>query len=198
MHSSLPRPPSPRPLRLGFLRCTDAARLFVAEHRGLFKAHGLTVHLQREIGLATLREKIIYGELDAVHAPAPMLWATQLGLDCAPCDVLAALVLNRHGNAVTLSRALWDAGVRDAATLRAHVRDRRRDQPLTLGVVFHYSSHHLLLRSWLRAAGFDLVRDVRIVVVPPAQLLRHLAVGTIDGYCAAEPWNTLAVREGIG
>ena len=26
----------------------------------------------------------------------------------------------------------------------------------------------------------------------------NLAAGTIDGYCAGEPWNTLAVREGAG
>lgn len=198
-NTSTPAPVIPhRPLRLGFLPLTDAAPLIVAEHRGLFKNHGLRVTLQREIGWATIREKIIYGELDAVHAPAPMLWATQNGLDCAPCEVLTALVLNLHGNALALSRALWDAGVRDGATLRVHARERRRQQPLTLGVVFRHSSHHLLLLSWLRAAGLDPARDVRIVVVPPAQMFRNLVAGTIDGYCAGEPWNTLAVREGAG
>jgi ABC-type nitrate/sulfonate/bicarbonate transport system substrate-binding protein len=187
-----------RPLRLGFLPLTDAAPLIIAEHRGLFKNHGLRVTLQREIGWSTIREKIIYGELDAAQAPAPMLWATQSGLDCAPCEVLTALVLNLHGNALTLSRALWDAGVRDGATLRVHARERRRQQPLTLGVVSPHSSHHLLLLSWLRAAGIDPARDVRIVVVPPAQMFRNLVAGTIEGYCAGEPWNTLAVREGAG
>jgi ABC-type nitrate/sulfonate/bicarbonate transport system substrate-binding protein len=29
-------------------------------------------------------------------------------------------------------------------------------------------------------------------------MFRNLAAGTIDGYCAGEPWNTLAVREGAG
>ncbi|MBC7366526.1 MAG: ABC transporter substrate-binding protein [Undibacterium sp.] len=94
------------PLRLGFLPLTDAAPLIVAEHRGLFTAHGLRVQLQREVDWATIREKIIYGELDAVHAPAPTLWATHAGLGCAPCDVLTALILNLNGNALTLSRAL--------------------------------------------------------------------------------------------
>ena len=31
-----------------------------------------------------------------------------------------------------------------------------------------------------------------------AQMFRNLAAGTIDGYCAGEPWNSLAVREKIG
>jgi ABC-type nitrate/sulfonate/bicarbonate transport system substrate-binding protein len=34
--------------------------------------------------------------------------------------------------------------------------------------------------------------------VPPAQMFRNLSAGTIDGYCAGEPWNSLAVREKIG
>ena len=177
---------------------TDAAPFVAAERFGLFARHQLRVELHREIGWATIREKIIYGELDAAHAPAPMLWAVQLGLGCPPTDVLSALILNLHGNALTLSRALWEAGVRDAATLRTHVRERRARQPLTFGVVFPFSSHRLLLGDWLISAGLDPERDVRIVVVPPAQMFRNLAAGTVDGFCSGEPWNTLAVREGAG
>ncbi len=201
MASSLaaPRPLSaPRPLRLGFIALTDAAPLIVAQELGLFARHGVRVELSREIGWATIREKIIYGELDGAHAPAPMLWSMQLGLGCAACAVVTAHILNVHGNAITLSRALWDAGVRDAASLKPLIRDRRHRQPLTLGIVFPFSFHHLMLRDWLRAAGVEPERDVRIVVVPPAQMFRNLAAGTIDGYCVGDPWNSLAVREGIG
>jgi ABC-type nitrate/sulfonate/bicarbonate transport system substrate-binding protein len=186
------------PLRVGFISLTDAAPFVVAQELGFFHRHDVRVELRREIGWATIREKIIYGELDAAHALAPMLWSAQLGLGCPPCDVLTALVLNLNGNAITLSRALWDAGVRDAATLAEHQRTRRSRQPLTFGVVFPYSSHHLLLRDWLRTAGLEPDHNVRIVVVPPAQVFRNLAAHTIDGFCAGEPWNTLAIREGFG
>src|SRR6185503_12972136 len=77
-------------------------------------------------------------------------------------------------------------------------RSRHARQPLTFGVVFPFSSHHLLLRDWLRAAGLEPDRDVRIVVVPPAQMFRNLKATTIDGFCAGEPWNTLAVRDAAG
>jgi two-component system, oxyanion-binding sensor len=180
------------------LALTDAAPFAAAENLGLFAQRGLRVELRREIGWATIREKIIYGELDAAQAPAPMLWATQLGLSCPPCDVLTALVLNLHGNALTLSKKLWQTGVRDSASLRTLARERRGRQPLTFGVVFHFSSHHLLLRDWLKSAEIDPDNDVRIVIVPPAQMFRNLSAGTIDGYCAGEPWNSLAVREEIG
>lgn len=187
-----------RPLRVGLLPLTDAAPFVAAQELGLFARHGLEVELRREIGWATIREKIIYGELEAAQAPAPMLWSVQLGLGCAPCDVLTALILNLHGNAITLSRSLWAAGVRDAATLREQLRTRQAPEPLTLGIVFPYSSHHLLLRDWLRAAAIDPEHDVRIVVVPPAQMFRNLRARTIDGFCASEPWNTLAVQQGEG
>lgn len=187
-----------RALRLGFPSLTHAAPFIVAQELGLFAEHGLQVELSREIGWATIREKIVYGELDAAQAPAPMLWSAQLGLGCAATDVLTALVLNLNGNAITLSIALREAGVRDALTLRDHVKTRRTRQPLTFGVVFPFSSHQLMLTDWLRGAGLEPDRDVRIVVVPPAQMFRNLSAGTIDGFCAGEPWNSVAVRERVG
>ena len=188
----------PRPLRLGFLALTDAAPLVAAQELGLFAHHGLRVRLTREAGWATIRDKIIFGELDAAHALAPLLWALQLGLDCAQTEVCTGLVLNLHGNAITLSNRLHAAGVRDAATLRTAALGRRGENKLTFGVVFPFSTHHLLLRQWLQAARLDPARDVRIATVPPAQMFRNLAAGTLDGYCAGEPWGSLAVHRGEG
>src|SRR5947207_49141 len=82
-----------RPLRVGFLPLTDAAPLVAAQELGLFAKHEVQVELTREVGWATIREKIVYGELDAAHAPAPMLWDIQLGIGSAPCPVLTAFVL---------------------------------------------------------------------------------------------------------
>jgi ABC-type nitrate/sulfonate/bicarbonate transport system substrate-binding protein len=193
-----PAPTSPRPLRLGFLALTDAAPLVAAQELGLFAHHGLRVQLTREVGWATIRDKVIFGELDAAPAPAPMLWAAQLGLGCAPTAVCTGLVLNLHGNALTLSNRLWTAGVRDAGTLREEALRRRGENKLTFGVVFPFSTHHLLLLQWLQAARLDPARDVRIAIVPPAQMFRNLAAGTLDGYCSGEPWNTVAVQRGEG
>lgn len=189
---------APRPLRVGFVALTDAAPLVVAQELGLFRRRGLHVVLEREVGWATIREKIIYGELDAAQALAPMLWSTQLGIDCSPCRVLTAFVFNRHGGALTLSKALHEAGVRDAHSLRPIARSRRGESRLTFGVVFPFSSHHLLMRQWLTAAAIRPDVEVRIVLVPPAQMFRNLEAGTIDGYCVGEPWNSVAVRAGVG
>lgn len=188
----------PHATRLGFLALTDAAPLVAAQELGLFAHHGLRVQLCREVGWATIRDKVVFGELDAAPAPAPMLWATHLGLGCAPVDVCTGLVLNLHGNAITLSERLWAAGVRDAETLRTEALSRRGEKKLTFGIVFPFSAHHLMLRQWLQAARLDPERDVRIAVVPPAQMFRNLVAATLDGYCVGEPWNTQAVQQGEG
>src|SRR3954471_17079772 len=76
------------PLRLGFVPLTDCAPLVMAAELGLFRKHGLNVSLNRELGWATVRDKIIYGELDASHALAAMPLAATLGLGSIQCDCL--------------------------------------------------------------------------------------------------------------
>lgn len=185
-------------LRIGFIPLTDAAPIIVAHTQGLFTRRGLDIGLSREVGWATVRDKIIYRELDAAHAVAPMVVSSTLGLGCLATPCLTAYVLNAHGNAITLSTALWQAGVRDAVTFRDHIRRTRHDRLPVLGVVFAHSAQHIVLRDWLRSAQIDPDKDVRIVVVPPPQLHRNLAAGTIDGYCVGDPYNTQAVREKTG
>lgn len=163
----------------------------MAKELGLFEAHGLHVEVRREVGWATVRDKIIHGELDAAHAPAGTVFAATLGLGCLRAECVTGLVLNLHGNAITLSQALWKEGVRDGRTLRELIA--RRPEPLVLGIAFQYSAHHFLLRRWLRESGIDPDRDVKLVVVPPPQMYPNLASGHLDGYCVGEPWNSVAV-----
>jgi ABC-type nitrate/sulfonate/bicarbonate transport system substrate-binding protein len=170
----------------------------MAQELGLFTKRGLRVELAREVGWATVRDKMIYRELEAAHAPAGMVFAATFGLGSIPVPCLTALVLNLQGNAITLSEALWKSGVRDGTGLAASLRKRDRTRPLTLGIVSPFSSHHFLLNAWLLAHGIDPARDVRIVVVPPPQVFLNLRAGYLDGYCVGEPYNSLAVLGGEG
>jgi ABC-type nitrate/sulfonate/bicarbonate transport system substrate-binding protein len=187
-----------RKLRVGFVPLTDCAPLVMARELGLFLKYGIDVELSRELGWATVRDKILHGELHAAHAVAGLPAAATLGLGCIACDCLTALVLNLAGNAITLSNDLWKRGVRDGATLREEIRQSRRERTLTFGIVYPYSSHHFLLRAWLAGAGIDPERDVRIVVVPPPQMEANLRAGNLDGFCAGEPWNSVAVQSRAG
>src|SRR4051812_14426369 len=102
-----------RPLWVGFVALSDCAPLVMAQELGLFEAFGIEVKLRREPGWATIRDKILHGELEAAQAPAGVVFAATLGLGCRPAPCVAGLVLNLHGNAITLSERLWEAGVRD-------------------------------------------------------------------------------------
>ena len=185
-------------LRVGFVPLTDCAPIVVAHELGLFQKHGVRVVLSRELGWASIRDKIIHGELDAAHAVAGMPVAATLGLGSIRCDCVAALVLNLHGNAITLSNELWDRGVRDGASLAEQIRRLRGQKNFTFGVVYPFSSHNFLLRAWLASFGIRPERDVRIVVVPPPQMTVNLKGGHPDGFCVGEPWNSLAVQSGAG
>ncbi len=185
-------------LRAGFVPLADCAPLIMAQELGLFRQHNLNVVLSRELGWATVRDKIILGELEVAHALAAMPLAATLGLGSIRCACVAGLVLNQHGNAITLSNELWRNGVRDGRTLLTEVRRRPAGEKLTFGVVHPFSSHRHLLRQWLRQNGIDPDRDARIVVVPPPQMAANLKAGHLDGFCSGEPWNSVAVRERAG
>ena len=195
--SSRSGPASP-PLRLGFVPLTDCAPLVMAREQGLFLKHGLRVELRRELGWATIRDKVVYRELDAAHAVAGMPFAATLGLASVPCDCLTALVLNLHGNAITISHELWKRGVRNGTALRDEIVRLSTARTLSFGIVYPFSSHNFLLRAWLAAAGINPDRDVRIVVVPPPQMVPNLKAGHLDGFCVGEPWNSVAVQSGAG
>lgn len=188
----------PQKLRLGFVPLTDCAPLVIAQELGFFQKYGLQVELHRELGWASIRDKIIYGELDAAHAIAPMPIAATLGLGSIRCECLTALVLNLHGNAITLSNVLWREGVRDGDSLRQYIQNSRREQLLTFGIVYPFSSHRHLFRKWLTNYGIDPDKDVCFVVVPPAQMVANLKAGHLDGFCVGEPWNSVAVQARVG
>lgn len=187
-----------RALQLGFVPLTDCAPLVMAQELGLFKKYGLRVALNRELGWASVRDKIIYGELDASHAVAAMPVAATLGLGSVACDCLTALVLNLHGNAITLSNDLWERGIRDGKALREEIRRTSNKKIYTFGAVYSFSSHRQTLRRWFAAHGINAERDVRIVIVPPPQMVTNLKAGHLDGFCAGEPWNSVAVQSRAG
>lgn len=186
-----------QPVRIGFVPLVDCAPLLVAEAQGLFQRNGVMVRLSPEPGWATVREKLLYRQLDAAHAIAGLAPALQLGICTPPLPVVAPFVFNLHGNAITLSRDLWNRGVRDAQSLHKLLRSNPA-RVLTLGIVSRFSSHAFLMRQWLASGGIDQDQQTRIVVLPPTQMASNLAAGLIDGYCVGEPWNSVAVAAGDG
>lgn len=180
-------------IRLGYVPLLDAAPIIIAQELGHYARWGLRVELSRELGWASIRDKIIFRELDVAHALGAMPLAATLGIGSIAEECVTGLVLSSNGNGITLSTALGDS--RDPGPA---LRRRASIKPLVFGIVFPSSSHHYLMRLWLKKMHLDVGSKVRLVVLPPHQVRRNLTSGTIDGYCVGEPWNTLAVMHGEG
>jgi len=200
-------PPAERvELTLGFMRLADAAPLMVARELGFFARFGLEVQLVREVSWANIRDKVTVGALDAGQMLAPMPLLTSLGVGGLRCPLLTGLMLNLNGNAITLAAGLYEqlAGTADpsAAPLRTvqalagHIA--ATGERLTLATVYPFSTHTLQLRRWLAAGGIDPDSRLRLIVLPPEQMVDSLAQGLIDGFCVGEPWNSAAVQAGVG
>ena len=198
-------------VRLGFMALSDCAPLVIAKERGFFRRQGLSVTLERQASWASIRDKVVHGLLDGAQMLAPMPLACTLGLDGITTPMVVPMALSAGGNAITVSTALH-ARMREAdptsmqhrstagRALRQVIRDARRagQPPLRFAVVYPYSSHHHQLCYWMATEGIDPLRDVALSVIPPAGMARALGRGDIDGYAVGEPWNQLAVDQGIG
>jgi nitrate/nitrite transport system ATP-binding protein len=186
-------------LAIGFIPLSDCAPLVVAKEKGYFLRHGLEqVELRREANWKTLENHVRQGVLDAAQMVAGLPYAMTLGLrGQEPLPMATALTLSRNGNAITLHRRFHEAGVTDLAGLKQWITAHPEKRPV-FAMVHPASMHNLILRAWLASGGIDPDRDVNLIVIPPPQMVATLRAGTVDGFCVGEPWNTRAVREGIG
>ncbi|MBD2446615.1 ABC transporter substrate-binding protein [Nostoc sp. FACHB-152] len=185
-------------LEMGFLPLTDSAPLIVAQEKGFFAEYGLEVTLSRAANWNEIAKGVATGRLDAAQMVAGMPLALTLGAGGkTPIPVVNALNLSRNANAITLSKRLYSEGVRNLSDLKASI-NAAPDQILTLGVVHPTSMQNLILRYWLAAGGIDPDRDVSLTAIAPTEMVAQLKAGTIDGYCAGEPWSHMAVHDDVG
>uniref|UniRef100_E6VJZ8 Putative nitrate transport protein n=1 Tax=Rhodopseudomonas palustris (strain DX-1) TaxID=652103 RepID=E6VJZ8_RHOPX len=198
-------------LRIGFIPLVDAAALIVAADKGFCAAEGLDVELVREISWANVRDKFNIGMFDAAHLLAPLAVASSLGIGHVKVPVISGFGLGVNGNAITVSPdlhaaivAMADGDVADpvvsARALARVVAERKakRQEPLTFGMTFPFSSHNYDLRFWMGTGGVDPDEDVRLVVLPPPFMVESLASKHLDGFCVGAPWNSVAIDLGIG
>ncbi|MBC2604565.1 ABC transporter substrate-binding protein [Pelagicoccus albus] len=184
--------------RIGYVGLVDAAPFLVAQEYGIFESKGLNVILSREVGWATIREKVLFGELEAAHALSTLPFVASLGLETPTVPCVSGMVLSRGGNAIVLSGELRQRGVKSKETLKLDVDNRKAFRKYKLATVYNCSPHNFHLREWLESADINPDADVELVTLPPAQMCRNLAAGTIDGFCAGEPWASRAISDNIG
>lgn len=183
------------PLRVGYMPLIDCAPLVAAVRLGLDVKHGLRLQLQRQASWAAIRDKLLSGELDAVHALAGLVYGVETGIGGPQADLAILMTLNQNGQAITLSPAL-SRRLQQGASLRQALAALPR-RPV-FAQTFPTGTHAMWLYYWLAAHGVDPMIDIHAVTLPPPQMPAALARGELDGYCAGEPWAAEAEALGAG
>lgn len=195
------------PISIAFIPLTDCAILVAAKEKGFAAKQGIQLNLVKDVSWATVRDRLVYGQVQGAHLLAPLAVGVSLGLSQHRAAIAAPFKLNVNGNAVTFSRQLAAALGGDpvqrvldpATTVRrlAEVLPKLPRKPV-LAVVHRLSGHALALRYWLAFAGIDPDQDVELRVVPPPLMVDALGRGDIDGFSVGDPWNSTAVDAGTG
>lgn len=175
-------------LKIGYLPIADSAPLLVAHHLGLFEEAG--VQTEKPVlfrNWASLVEAFLSGEVNVVHILSPMaVWA-------------------RFGSLAPVKCVAWNHIDGSALTVANNINNIKELAGKTVAIPFWYSIHNILLQSLLNNAGLKATdrenpaaNEVRLVVMPPSDMLSALANNAISGYIVAEPFNAAAEIKGVG
>jgi nitrate/nitrite transport system substrate-binding protein len=188
------------PVKLGFIPLTDCSPIVMAKELGLFKKYGVEVIVTKESSWANVRDKILTGELDGAHCLYSMPFSVYTGVGGkAGSEMKIAMMLNVNGQAITLSNDFCGkVGFKQMNKVTPVVTAKlKAEKEVTFAMTFPGGTHDLWLRNWMSIAGLNQ-KAVKIITIPPPQMVANMKVGNMDGYCVGEPWGGVAVKQGIG
>ncbi|WP_371347813.1 CmpA/NrtA family ABC transporter substrate-binding protein [Ancylobacter sp. IITR112] len=193
---------------LGYIALTDAAPLIIAKENGLFAKYGMPdVEVNKQASWGTTRDNLVLGSsgsgIDGAHILTPMPYLISAGKvtqNNVPLPMYILARLNLDAQAISVAKEYAGSGVNvDARPLKEpFAKKKAAGQSAKVAVTFPGGTHDLWMRYWLAAAGIDPDQDVETIVVPPAQMVANMKVGTMDAFCVGEPWNEQLVNQGIG
>lgn len=187
-------------MRFGIIALTDCASIVMAHELGYFKKFGIRSVVSKEASWAVIRDKLMLGENQATHMLIGMPFASTVGLAGSPVKpMIIPWMINRNGQAISLSSELKKAGVKKPADLKPLAdKAKAAGRPLTFAMTFPPGTHAMWMRYWLGAGGINPDRDISLITIPPPQMVANMKVGKMDGFCVGEPWNARAISDGIG
>ncbi|MBX9904152.1 MAG: ABC transporter substrate-binding protein [Burkholderiales bacterium] len=188
--------PEKTEVKVGFIPLTDCASVVMASVLGFDKKYGIKITPTKEASWASVRDKLINGDIDAAHVLYGLIYGVHLGISGPKKDMAMLMTLNQNGQAITLSKKLADAGAVDGPSLAALMKKDKREY--TFAQTFPTGTHAMWLYYWLAANGINPMKDAKIITVPPPQMVANMRVGNMDGYCVGEPWGHRAIADGIG
>ena len=188
--------PELKEVKIGFIPLTDCSSVVMASVMEFDKKHGIKIIPTKEASWAGVRDKLVNGELDAAHVLWGLIYGVHMGVGGPKKDMAILMNLNHNGQAITLSKALNEKGVKDGATLKALMMKEKREY--TFAQTFPTGTHAMWIYYWLAANGIHPFQDAKAIVVPPPQMVANMRVGNMDGFCVGEPWGNRAIVDKIG
>jgi nitrate/nitrite transport system substrate-binding protein len=200
--------PETKAAKLGFIALTDAAPLFVAKEKGIFAKYGMPdVEVQKQASWGTTRDNLVLGSegngIDGAHILTPMPYLISAGKVTqnnvpTPMYILARLNLDSQCISVAQEYADLKIGLDTKPFKAALEKKKSSGKSVKAAMTFPGGTHDLWIRYWLAAGGIDPDKDIETIVVPPAQMVANMKVGTMDCFCVCEPWNHQLVNQKIG
>jgi len=188
--------PEKQEVKIGFIPLTDCSSVVMASVMAFDKKYGIKITPSKEASWASVRDKLVNGELDASHVLYGLIYGVQMGIGGPKKDMAVLMNLNHNGQAITLSKKLNEKGVKDGASLKALMDKEKREY--IFAQTFPTGTHAMWLYYWLAANGINPFTDAKTITVPPPQMVANMRVGNMDGFCVGEPWNNRAIVDGIG
>ncbi len=188
--------PEKTDVKVSFIALTDCSSVVMANHLGLDKKYGVKIIPTKEASWAAIRDKLVNGENDLSHILYGLVYGLQLGIGGQQKDMNILMTLNNNGQAITLSKALYQKGVTDGEKLKNLMDKEKREY--TFAQTFPTGTHAMWLYYWLAHYGINPFKDAKMITVPPPQMVANMRSGNMDGYCVGEPWNARAIVDGIG
>ena len=188
--------PEKEEVKIGFIPLTDCASVVMASVLGIDKKYGVKIVPTKESSWASVRDKLVNGELDFAHVLYGLVYGVHLGVGGPKKDMAVLMTLNNNGQAITLSKKLADKGAIDGASLAKLMAAEKREY--TFAQTFPTGTHAMWLYYWMAANGINPMKDAKVITVPPPQMVANMRVGNMDGFCVGEPWNHRAIMDGIG
>ncbi len=188
--------PEKKEVKIGFIPLTDCASVVIASVMKFDEKYGIKILPSKEASWASVRDKLVNGELDASHVLYGLIYGVHLGIGGPKKDMAVLMNLNNNGQAITLANKFAEGGAKDGAGLKAFIYKNKA--AYTFAQTFPTGTHAMWLYYWLATYGIDPFKDVKNIVVPPPQMVANMRVGNMDGFCVGEPWNNRAIYDKIG
>ena len=188
--------PEKKEVKVGFIPLTDCASVIIASVMKFDEKYGIKITPSKEASWASVRDKLVNGELDAAHVLYGLIYGVHTGIGGPKKDMAILMNLNHNGQAITLANKFSEKGVKDGVALKAFIDKNKAEY--TFAQTFPTGTHAMWLYYWLATYGIDPFKDVKNIVVPPPQMVANMRVGNMDGFCVGEPWNNRAIYDKIG